>query len=454
MIPNPKLLQQFDINGPRYTSYPTANHFKNTENLKNKTIKNLISAKNSVHSQNFSLYIHIPFCKSICFYCACNKIITRDQSVENNYIRHLFLEIDQYRNHLGKLQISNIHFGGGTPTFISDVNLSRVLDYIKSKFNTKPISEISIEIDPRTVTLDRLNKLKKYGFNRISFGVQDFDENVQQAINRSQSFDEIKTLVKKAKELEYTSTNIDLIYGLPMQNIESFKVTLSRVLSLMPERIALYSYAHLPHLFKSQIQIQKHKLPNASDKIMMLRMAINDLLRAGYQYIGMDHFALPHDALSISKSQQRLFRNFQGYTDKNELNLIPLGVSSIGQIGGYYFQNAKNIKEYYQMLDNSILPITKELQMNFDDTVRRAVIMEVMCHGYVDFEFIEDMFLIKFKKYFKNELLKLKKMQSTVVKVDKDKISLGKYGWFFVRVIAMIFDKYLDSSKFSFSKAI
>ena len=239
-----------------------------------------------------------------------------------------------------------------------------------------------------------------------------------------------------------------------MQNIESFKVTLARVLSLMPERIALYSYAHLPHLFKSQIQIDKYKLPNASDKIMMLRMAINDLLGAGYQYIGMDHFALPHDALSIAKSQQRLFRNFQGYTDKNELNLIPLGVSSIGQIGSYYFQNAKNIKEYYQMLDHSNLPIIKELQMNFDDTVRRAVIMEVMCHGYVDFEFIEDMFLIKFKKYFNNELLKLKKMQSTVVKVDKNKISLGKYGWYFVRVIAMIFDKYLDSNKFSFSKAI
>ena len=454
MIPNSRLLQQFDVNGPRYTSYPTANQFKDISNLKNKTIENLISAKNSMQSQNFSLYIHIPFCKNICFYCACNKIITRDQSVENEYIRHLYLEIDQYHHHLGKLQISNIHFGGGTPTFISDDKLSNILDYIKSKFNTEYIREISIEIDPRTVSSDRLLRLKNIGFNRISFGVQDFDDNVQKAVNRIQSFDEIKALVKKAKDLDYASTNIDLIYGLPMQNIDSFKVTLSRVLSLMPERIALYSYAHLPHLFKSQIQIQKHKLPNASDKILMLRMAITELLNTGYHYIGMDHFALAHDSLSIAKSQQRLFRNFQGYTDKNELNLIPLGVSSIGQVGGYYFQNAKNLDEYYQMLDSSILPIKKELQMNFDDTIRRAVIMEVMCHGYVEFKFIEDMFLIKFNEYFSSELLKLKEIQSTVVRVGKNKISLGKYGWYFVRVIAMIFDKYLDRSKYSFSKAI
>lgn len=455
ILPDPKLLEKHDKNGPRYTSYPSANNFKEINDYINH-FKNLHTYRSSHSQLPVNLYIHIPFCEHVCFYCACNKIITRDKSLSSIYLEYLKKEFLLYIQNIQRdIKISQIHLGGGTPTFFSDEQIKILINFIKQNSNLNEIEEMSIEIDPRTIDESRLKNLKKMGFTRVSFGVQDFDKNVQQAVNRVQSYESITEIINLTKSLGFVSTNIDLIYGLPKQNIESFKDTIEKVIKIRPDRIALYSYAHLPDRFKPQTQISKYQLPEAKDKVEMLFLAIKELTVKGYKYIGMDHFALETDSLAKAKQQRRLHRNFQGYSHYPDHDLIPLGVSSIGQIGGYYFQNKKDIQSYYDQIDRNQLPHHKAYSMNYDDIIRRAVIMEIMCQGYVDYETFESSFMVNFKEYFQSELEELSAYNDErIVDIDSEGIALSDVGWFFARQVAMVFDKYLPHNTNLFSKTI
>jgi oxygen-independent coproporphyrinogen-3 oxidase len=373
-------------------------------------------------------------------------------------LRYLSKEIDLHVQHLGMGQsITQLHLGGGSPTFFTDDELSELMSMIRKNFDLAPHGEYSIEIDPRTVDENRLKHIAKLGFNRLSFGVQDFDPEVQKAVHRVQPAEQVFSLVEAARAMKFDSVNVDLIYGLPKQTSASFKETLSQVVKLKPERIALYAYAHLPERFKPQRRIDSYELPSGSDKIAMLSNAISTFIDAGYVYVGMDHFALPTDALAIAKRQGRLHRNFQGYSTQPNCDLIGLGVSSIGRIGATYSQNAKTLEEYYDFLDQSRFPVVRGLALSRDDLVRRAVIMALMCQGALQYESIELAYLIDFKVYFAKELEVLKELENSgIVIIDKNGIQVTDFGWFFVRAVAMQFDRYLqtDRNRARFSKII
>lgn len=453
----PETIQKFDVNGPRYTSYPTADRFVEafTETDYQQTLD---QRRVGGMALPLSIYVHIPFCESLCFYCACNKIITKHHERSAEYLQYLSKEIDLHVQHLGSGQtISQLHLGGGSPTFFSDDELSQLMAMIKRSFKLAPGGEYSIEIDPRTVDEKRLAHIASLGFNRLSFGVQDFDPEVQKAVHRIQPAEQVFSLVEAARRLKFDSVNVDLIYGLPKQTSESFKKTLEQVIALRPERIALYAYAHLPERFKPQRRIDSYELPAALDKIAMLSNALAAFVDAGYVYIGMDHFALPEDALAIAKRQGRLHRNFQGYSTQPDCDLIGLGVSSIGRIGATYSQNAKTLEEYYDFLNQGRFPIVRGLALSRDDLVRRAVIMALMCQGSLQFESIELAYLIDFKSYFANELQSLKELENTgMVVLEEGGIQVTDFGWFFVRAVAMLFDRYLqtDRNRARFSKII
>ena len=453
----PETIQKFDVNGPRYTSYPTADRFVEafTETDYQQTLD---QRRVGGMALPLSIYVHIPFCESLCFYCACNKIITKHHERSAEYLQYLSKEIDLHVQHLGAGQtISQLHLGGGSPTFFSDDELSQLMDMIKRSFKLAPGGEYSIEIDPRTVDEKRLAHIASLGFNRLSFGVQDFDTEVQKAVHRIQPAEQVFSLVEAARRLKFDSVNVDLIYGLPKQTSASFKRTLEQVIALRPERIALYAYAHLPERFKPQRRIDSYELPAASDKIAMLSNALAAFVEAGYVYIGMDHFALPDDALAIAKRQGRLHRNFQGYSTQPDCDLIGLGVSSIGRIGATYSQNAKTLEEYYDFLNQGRFPVVRGLALSRDDLVRRAVIMALMCQGSLQFESIELAYMIDFKSYFANELQALKELENTgMVVLEEGGIQVTDFGWFFVRAVAMLFDRYLqtDRNRARFSKII
>ena len=453
----PETIQKFDVNGPRYTSYPTADRFVEafTEADYQQTLE---QRRVGGMALPLSIYVHIPFCESLCFYCACNKIITKHHERSAEYLQYLSKEIDLHVQHLGTGQtISQLHLGGGSPTFFSDDELSQLMDMIKRSFKLAPGGEYSIEIDPRTVDEKRLAHIASLGFNRLSFGVQDFDPEVQKAVHRIQPAEQVFSLVEAARRLKFDSVNVDLIYGLPKQTSASFKKTLEQVIALRPERIALYAYAHLPERFKPQRRIDSYELPAASDKIAMLSNALAAFVEAGYVYIGMDHFALPDDALAIAKRQGRLHRNFQGYSTQPDCDLIGLGVSSIGRIGATYSQNAKTLEEYYDFLNQGRFPVVRGLALSRDDLVRRAVIMALMCQGSLQFESIELAYMIDFKSYFANELQALKELENTgMVVLEEGGIQVTDFGWFFVRAVAMLFDRYLqtDRNRARFSKII
>jgi oxygen-independent coproporphyrinogen III oxidase len=450
-------IKKYDVAGPRYTSYPTADRFVDAFNAEcyNQTLalKNL-----SASPIPLSMYIHIPFCESLCFYCACNKIITKQHQKGAEYIQYLKKEIALHVEQLGVGNvISQLHFGGGSPTFFSDNELSELMEIIKRNFVLPSGGEYSIEIDPRTVDEKRLTHLASLGFNRISFGVQDFDFDVQKAVHRIQPAEQVFDLVKVANTLHFDSVNVDLIYGLPKQSARSFKTTLNQVVALKPDRIALYAYAHLPERFKPQRRISQYALPTANDKIDMLSDAIKTFIDAGYVYIGMDHFALPNDTLSIAKKQGRLHRNFQGYSTQADCDLIALGVSAIGRIGSTYSQNAKTLEDYYDALDQGQFPIIRGLSLTRDDLIRRAVIMAIMCHGELQYESIELSYMIDFKSYFSHELQRLQdKADAGMLIFEADGFKVTEIGWFFVRAVAMEFDRYLqeDVNRARFSKII
>lgn len=453
----PETIQKFDVSGPRYTSYPTADRFVEafTEDAYKLTLD---QRRVGGLALPLSIYVHIPFCENLCFYCACNKIITKHHERSVEYLGYLSKEIDLHVKHLGVGQtISQLHLGGGSPTFFSDNELSELMATIKRSFTLAPGGEYSIEIDPRTVDEKRLAHIASLGFNRLSFGVQDFDPEVQKAVHRIQPAEQVFSLVEAARALKFDSVNVDLIYGLPKQTSESFKKTLEQVVALKPERIALYAYAHLPERFKPQRRIDSYELPAASDKIAMLSNALSTFVDAGYVYIGMDHFALPTDALAIAKRQGRLHRNFQGYSTQPDCDLIGLGVSSIGRIGATYSQNAKTLEEYYDFLNQGRFPVVRGLALSRDDLVRRAVIMALMCQGSLQYESIELAYMIDFKSYFAAELEALKELEKSGMVVLEDAgIQVTDFGWFFVRAVAMLFDRYLqtDRNRARFSKII
>ena len=452
-----QLLKRFDVPGPRYTSYPTADRFVEAFTEAD-YIQALEQRRVGSMTLPLSLYIHIPFCESVCYYCACNKVITKHHEKAAEYLRYLSREVELHVCHFGRgHSVSQLHLGGGTPTFLSDQEIEDLMSMIRRNFTLVPGGEYSVEVDPRTVTPDRLRTLYRLGFNRLSFGVQDFDPAVQKAVHRVQPADQVFALVEAAREIGFDSLNVDLIYGLPLQTPESFARTLAQVNALRPDRIALYAYAHLPSRFKPQRRIIAAELPSASDKLSMLSASLDAFDEGGYVYVGMDHFALPDDALAVAKRQGRLHRNFQGYSTQPDCDLIALGVSAIGRIGSTYSQNAKTLEEYYDALDQGRLPIVRGLAVNRDDLLRRSVIMALMCQGRVHYESIELGHLITFKSYFARELEVMADLASQgLVTLDETGIEVTAIGWYLVRAIAMTFDRYLqaDQDRARFSRII
>jgi oxygen-independent coproporphyrinogen-3 oxidase len=454
-----ELLRRFDVSGPRYTSYPTADRFVEAFTAEDygQALK-LRSSGAMGRGQPLSLYVHIPFCESLCYYCACNKIITKHHDRATAYLRYLSREVDLHTAQLGVGQtITQLHLGGGTPTFLSDEELRELMGMLRRNFTFAPGGEYAIEVDPRTIDAKRLDTLAELGFNRLSFGVQDFDPAVQKAVHRVQPAEQVFSLVEAARQRGFDSINVDLIYGLPQQSPESFDRTLAQVIELRPERIALYAYAHLPERFKPQRRIATVELPSGAAKVAMLSRSLAAFIGAGYVYVGMDHFALPTDPLAVAKRQGRLHRNFQGYSTQPDCDLIGLGVSSIGRIGATYSQNAKTLEEYYDHLDQGHFPVVRGLALSRDDLIRRAVIMALMCQGQLSFESIELAYLVEFKSYFAAEMESLQLLvDKGLATVDDSGIQVTAMGWFFVRAVAMVFDRYLqsDRTRARFSKII
>ena len=443
------LLQKFDVAGPRYTSYPTADRF--VEAFGDEEYKRTLVQRfndDGARPQPLSLYVHIPFCDSLCYYCACNKVITKHHSRSAEYLRYLALELALHTDLIGKGRtVSQLHLGGGSPTFMNDDELRALIALLQQHFHLAPGAELSIEVDPRTVDVARIEALAGMGFNRLSFGVQDFDPAVQKAVHRVQPAEQVFALVHAARARGFESINVDLIYGLPLQSPASFDRTLAQITELRPDRIALYGYAHLPQRFKPQRRIHDAELPTASAKVAMLARSLEALMAVGYVYVGMDHFALPHDPLAVAKRQGRLHRNFQGYSTQPDCDLIALGVSSIGRVGATYSQNAKTLDDYYDLLSHGRFPVVRGLALSRDDLLRRAVIMAIMCQGAVHFESIALAYLVDFGRYFATELEALKPLaEKGMVAVDADSIEVTDTGWFFVRAVAMVFDRHLQAN--------
>lgn len=457
LIFDPQLIRRFDINGPRYTSYPTADRFVeafNADALKHWLANRAIGGV----SKPLSLYFHIPFCNTICYYCACNKIITKDHGRSAKYLKYLAKEIAMQAACLqGSRQVTQLHLGGGTPTFLSHDEMRQLMASVREHFTLVPNGEYSIEVDPRKVDFDTVKLLAELGFNRMSVGVQDFAEDVQQAVNRIQSFDETKLVIDAARATGFKSVSMDLIYGLPKQNVISFNRTLEQVLEISPDRISLYSYAHLPGLFKPQRRIFMSDMPTPDTKLQLLQLGIRRLTEAGYVYIGMDHFAKPNDELTVAQRQGRLHRNFQGYSTQAECDLLAFGVSAIGKIGPVYAQNVKTLDEYYDALDRDELPVLRGIELTADDLLRRAIIQALMCHFELSMQSIEIAHLINFREYFAEELTELAEMEKAgLVKIDGDWISVQSGGRLLVRGIAMVFDRYLraDRERARYSRVI
>ena len=445
-VPDPALLHRFDVPGPRYTSYPTADRF--VEAFDAQVLSNWLG-KRADATAPLSLYVHLPFCATVCYYCACNKVITKDHSRGRDYLTALRKEADLIASRLtGSRQIEQLHFGGGTPTFLSNDELRELMALLTERFPMAPKGEYSIEVDPRSTPPDKVAVLGELGFNRISVGVQDFDPQVQKAVNRIQSFEMTQATIEAARKADFKSVNLDLIYGLPKQSRATFARTLDKVLVLSPERVALYHYAHLPERFKPQRRIDAADLPSPQEKMGIMLDAISRLTQAGYQYIGMDHFAKGADDLARAQQQGRLHRNFQGYSTRPDCDLIGLGVSAISKIGPTYSQNVRELDEYYDRLKQDQLPTARGVLLDMDDLVRRSVIMSLMCHFEVSKEAIEQAHLVKFDEYFRRELAELKPFEEEgLVENTREWISVLPRGKLLVRAIAMGFDRYIKNDE-------
>ena len=457
LVFDPQVIRRFDVNGPRYTSYPTADRF--VEAFGSAAYRNWLGRRTVGGSgRPLSLYVHIPFCNTICYYCACNKIITKDHGRSAKYIKYLGKEIAMQTEALdGNRDVIQLHWGGGTPTFLSHDEMRRLMDIINSHFKLLPGGEYSIEVDPRKVDRETVKLLAELGFNRMSVGVQDFEPTVQKAVNRIQSLEETQLVIESAREFGFKGISVDLIYGLPKQNVISFNHTLDEVLKLAPDRLSIYNYAHLPALAKPQRRIYESELPSADAKLQILQLAIRRLTDAGYVFIGMDHFAKPDDELAVAQRQGWLHRNFQCYSTHAEADLLAFGVSAIGKVGPTYCQNFRTLDEYYDALDHNELPVMRGLELTADDLLRRSIIQALMCHFELSIESVEIAHLIDFKSYFAEELAALREMeQAGLLSIDKQWITVQPKGRMLVRVIAMAFDRYLrtDRERARYSKVI
>ncbi|MCS4534091.1 oxygen-independent coproporphyrinogen III oxidase [Neisseria montereyensis] len=439
-----KLIGALPATGPRYTSYPTADRFSSSF-TEREYLQALGARQMGALNKPLSLYIHIPFCNTICYYCGCNKIITKDQSKADKYIEYLEKELALLAPYLCERRpLVQLHFGGGTPTFLSNEQLGRIFNIIHRYFYLLPDGEYSIEIDPRKVTRETVFHLGRLGFNRMSVGIQDFDSKVQKAVNRIQTLEETKEVIDAAREVGFKSISVDLIYGLPHQSRESIKPTLETVLSLNPDRLALYHYAHLPHIFKPQRRIDTDSVPDSEEKLDMLQYAVQTLTSHGYLFIGMDHFAKPDDELSVALKEGRLQRNFQGYSTYADCDLLALGVSSIGKVGNIYVQNERDIEAYYAAIDDGRLPVMRGYCLSKDDLLRRNIIQDLMCRFSLDFQIYERVFCIHFSQYFQTELADLQQLAELgLLKIRKNGLDVTAKGRFLIRNIAMVFDYYL-----------
>lgn len=442
-----QLIRKLNQVGPRYTSYPTADRFTAEFGYRD-YLQAITGARARSNTHPLSLYIHIPFCESICYYCGCNKIVTKDRSKAATYLSYLKREIEmQGRLLVGANQIEQLHFGGGTPTYLSDAQMEDLMTHLRRWFSfaSDANGEYSIEVDPRTVTRERVHALRRQGFNRISLGVQDFDADVQIAVNRIQPESETLEVISAAREAQFRSISIDLIYGLPKQNLITMNQTLIKVIAANPDRISIYNYAHLPHLFKPQRRIADADLPDADTKLDMLALCIKRLTEVGYIYIGMDHFAKPTDDLSIAQRQGRLHRNFQGYSTHVGADLIACGISAISAVGATYSQNVKTLDEYYEHIEQNELPIARGIKLSMDDLLRRIIIQMLMCNFELSVASIELAYPISFNTYFASELEKLKELeQNGLLTIDDEWISVTLKGRLLIRNICMVFDRYLN----------
>ena len=449
------LIRRYDTFGPRYTSYPTAVQFTSEFNLEDYLGGVKHSNEDPIPSP-LSLYLHIPFCDTICYYCGCSKVITKDKSKATHYIDLLKQEIKLQGALFAKDRIvTQIHWGGGTPTFLNDKEIYEIIKCIRDNFNVPAGNEVEfgIEVDPRTVDLQRLKNLNSLGFNRISFGVQDFDSSVQQAVNRVQSNEQIKQHIIDSRKLHYQSINIDLMYGLPKQSVHSFSKTLDTTIELNPDRIAIYNYAHLPEMFKPQRRINEDELPSAEEKLNILQLCIDKLQNAGYVYIGMDHFAKASDDLVKAQQEGSLHRNFQGYSTHADCDMIAMGVTAISRIGDNYSQNVRTIDEYESYLKQNKIPVFRGIELENDDILRREIINQLMCNNSLDIKKLEKKWGINFKKYFESSMENLQKMADDgLLNIEKTKITVTTSGRLLARSICMQFDRYLqekDNNRFS-----
>jgi oxygen-independent coproporphyrinogen-3 oxidase len=446
------LITRYDRPGPRYTSYPTAVQFH--PGFASKEYEAAARASNAGTPKPLSLYFHVPFCASPCFYCGCNKVITRDHSKSLDYLQRLYLEVERQGALYDRARpVEQLHFGGGTPTFLTNEQIGELLAHVGKYFTLLGRGpegahrEYSIEIDPRTIDPERLKGLVELGFNRISLGVQDFDPAVQEAVNRVQSVEDTLELIRYARELGIDSVSVDLIYGLPKQNRATFAKTLDLVIGARPDRIATYSYAHLPHLFKPQRQIKTADLISPAEKLGLLELTVQKLSDAGYVYVGMDHFALPTDELVRAQRAGTLQRNFQGYSTKAECDLVAMGVSSISKVGDAYAQNAKSLPEYYAMIDAGGLAVQRGVQLTQDDRIRRDVIQRLMCATRLDFAAVDAEFGIRFEEYFAPELDALVPLKDDgLIEREGRGIRITGRGRLLMRNVAMPFDAHLPKA--------
>lgn len=444
-----ELLQKYDKQGPRYTSYPPATEFAP---LSPQDYLAAVSSQNGAVDSiaPLSLYIHIPFCQSPCFYCGCNKIITKNRSAVREYLDHLRKEMALIRLQMNvyKRPVTQLHWGGGTPTFLDDAEMTELMHHTASYFNLsrQEDRDYSIEVDPRTVSRERIDLLRGLGFNRISLGVQDFNPAVQEAINRVQPYADVQLLVEYIRARSFRSLNFDLIYGLPLQTVASIEKTLAQVITLSPDRISYYNYAHLPDRFPAQKAIRDEDLPGAEEKLAILSTIIQRLTEAGYQYIGMDHFVKPDDPLAIAKQKGNLCRNFQGYSVEKASDLIGLGVSSISSVSNVYAQNAVQLDAYYKTLDDNQLPIVKGLVLNQEDLLRRDIIQQLSCYRQLDIAALEQRYQINFTEHFQSSVNALGQFERDGL-IEWDGFSrfrITPAGSLLLRNICMVFDQYLE----------
>ncbi len=433
------LIQKYNYSGPRYTSYPTALEFNQDYDE-----KAFISATQRYPDRPLSLYVHIPFCHKLCYFCGCNKLVTRQKHKVDEYLKVIEKEIVQRAELLKNRTVTQMHWGGGTPTYLDKAQVSHLVGLLKQHFHFADDVEMSIEIDPREIELDMIDHLRHEGFNRLSMGVQDFNKEVQVLVNREQDEDFIFALINRAKETGFTSTSIDLIYGLPKQTPESFAFTLKKVAELSPDRLSVFNYAHLPNLFAAQRKIKDEDLPSAEQKLDILQETIATLTSGGYQFIGMDHFARPQDELAVAQREGILHRNFQGYTTQGDCDLLGLGVSAISMLGDNYAQNQKDLKTYYAQVEEQGHALWRGLVLTDDDCLRRDVIKLLICNFQLNYSQIEEMYPINFKTHFAEDLVLLKPMEEDgLVEINDKGIKVTPQGRLLIRNICMCFDVYL-----------